>query len=81
MEPCFFKNLGPIGVNKIKEQIQCNLHNLNEEVVFLELTNLRNLKKGGISFLNDSEVFNGNEYSEGAIICTNSIRNKLNDNI
>ena len=55
MNPSFSKNLGPIKVKAIKNLIDCASFNLEETSEFNDFTCINNLKKGDLSFLNDSQ--------------------------
>ncbi len=80
MNPCFFKNLGPIGVNEIRDHLECNTFDISDDATFDNLTNITKLKKNGLSFLNDAEFSANNNYLSGTIIVTNSTHKKFKEN-
>ncbi len=77
MKSSFFKNLGPISLAVIKEQINCTPINIEENAYFDEFTSISNLSGKGLSFLTDTHVFRENMQSDGAIICSQSTYSKL----
>ncbi len=80
MQPCFFKDLGPISISRIQRYIECDTHNIHNDAIFTSFTSINNLKKNELSFLSDVEFSENIKYPEGTIICTQSIRDRLKDN-
>ena len=77
MNPRFFKNLGPIKISTIKDLIDFESFNTNDEMVFTDLSSIGNLKKKGLSFLTDSEYLSKYNYRDGTIICSKSTQKKF----
>lgn len=77
MQPCFFKNSGPIDVKTIKNNIDCETINLTDDTAFAGLTSINKLKKNEISFLSDIELSRNHYYPDGTVICTNKAQKKF----
>lgn len=77
MEPCFFKNLGPIKARSIQKHVDCNLFGMSDNKIFTEFTSISKLHKNGLSFLSDSEFSYKCNYPDGTIICTGSTSDKF----
>ncbi len=77
MKSSFFKNLGPISFTDIKDHLDCVSINVDEDASFTEFTSIRNLKKNGLSFLNDANFSKENILSDGTIICSHSLHKKF----
>ncbi len=75
----FSKNLGPIHIKTISENIDCQIHGLSEDQLFSDFSSIQNLKKTGLSFLTDSEYSNSKKYPNGTIICSRKIFENLKD--
>tara|TARA_A100001035_G_C27777300_1_gene499720 strand:- start:1649 stop:2629 length:981 start_codon:yes stop_codon:yes gene_type:complete len=71
MKPSFFKKLGPIKTNSIKDIIGCDLHNINNNDEYNELVSLSNAKSSkDLTFIYDNENFIPNLLNKPSIICT-----------
>ncbi len=77
MKSSFFKNLGPISITKIKENLDCTLINIGEDTSFNEFTSIKNLDDKNLSFLMDSYFSDENINNNGAIICSKSVYGKF----
>ncbi len=80
MKSSFFKNLGPISITTIKENLEFTSININEDISFNDFTSIKNLNEKGLSFLTDNYFSRENTLSDGTIICSQSINRKLKNN-
>ena len=77
MQPCFFKNLGPINARAVKNSINYISCDVSDDFSFSDFTGLKKLQKSGLSFLSESEFLRINNYPEGTLICTDSTYRKF----
>ena len=77
MKSSFFKNLGPISINKIKENLECTPINIDDGASFNEFTSIKNLNEKKLSFLTDAHFSKENIISEGTLICSEAIYKKF----
>ena len=77
MTPSFSKSLGPIKAGVIKECIKCELVNINENDCLSTFSNIQELKKNQLSFINDSEFSNFKGFKDGTLICSKSVYQKF----
>ena len=77
MTPSFSKNLGPISYTTIKQHLECTPVNIGEDIFFNDFTSIKNLNKNRLSFLTDSHFSRENIPSDGAILCSQSIKKNL----
>ena len=55
MTPSFFKNLGPISLEKIKKYVPCETSNLPSDEKFSNFVGLNDVKSGFLTFFYDNE--------------------------
>lgn len=70
MPPSFFKKLGPININIISSQIDCDLQNLDKNDEFFDFLSIKKIKQNTLSFVNDNEKVISRLPSNSAIICS-----------
>ncbi len=78
MQPSFFKNLGPISINRIRSMIDCNVYNISNDEIFTKLIGINSLEKGALTFINDSKDIVGQIPNDIAIICNDKTAKELN---
>ncbi len=79
MEPSFFKNLGPVGISKIKKSINCEIINIANDETFNEFLGISKIRNKSITFLNENEQLKNNISNDHALICTKRKYEILND--
>ncbi len=77
MKPSFFKNLGPIHLNTIKGNVECDVFSIANDTHFNEFTALDKLKENGLSFITDREYSDKIDYNIGTLICSYSTSKKI----
>ena len=73
MKPSFFKNLGPISLKSISEQIEITTTNLKSDDKFTELVRIDRLNENSLSFLYDNMINKNRAYNDGTFICSNKV--------
>ena len=70
MQPSFFKNLGPIGIEKIQDTIKCQVQNVQKEQLFYGLKSIINTEENFLTFAYDNQSIETRNLLPTAIICT-----------
>ena len=79
MLPSFFKNLGPISIDQIKQSINCDIRNISKNKIFNELVGTKNTTEKSLTFLYDSEKPEKKFTENTFLICTEKKYKHLNN--
>ena len=77
MTPSFFKNLGPISLEKIKKYVSCETSNIASGEKFSNFVGLNDVKSGYLTFFYDNEKTEGIKLENATVICTSKGAKKL----
>ena len=72
MHPSFFKELGPIGIDKIKSSIQCETSNLIDNEYFKDFVSLNRVTEKSLSFIYNNKIEIDDLPLNSCLICTES---------
>ena len=70
MQPSFFKNLGPISIDEINNNIDCNTVNISKGHKFDNLVNTSSEDINSVTFVYDNEILKNDFKPSTAILCT-----------
>tara|TARA_B100000401_G_scaffold74780_1_gene46308 strand:+ start:13696 stop:14679 length:984 start_codon:yes stop_codon:yes gene_type:complete len=78
MFPSFFKKLGPISIDTIEKEIECETVNIAKGYSFDDFVSLNNIKNNSLSFLYDNEKLKNKLPTNTSLICTKRKIKELN---
>ena len=80
MKPSFFKNLGPISIDDIKQIIDCQIINFPNEKQFIDFVGINDCKSNSLSFLYDNKSNHQNLDKSAVYICSKKQLKYFNEN-
>ncbi len=70
MQPSFFKNLGPIDIEKIQNSIECQLRNIKKDKRYDGLKSLADSEINFLTFAYDNQPIENKDLSTSTVMCT-----------
>ncbi len=70
MLPGFFKNLGPIDLEQVKQSLNCEILNVNINKVYKSLVSISNIDEHSLCFIYDNQSIKDYFFDQTTVICT-----------
>ena len=80
MKPSFFKKLGPISISQIRDNVDCQILNIDQKKTFDDLVSIDSNLNNCLTFLYDNQIYSNFKNIRNTIICTKKLAKNLKNN-